>query len=53
MISPVGEICYQNENHRIADGQTGPLSKKLYDEITAIQYGLKKDPYGWCVRIDR
>jgi branched-chain amino acid aminotransferase len=52
VISPVGEICYQNENYRIADGCTGSLSKRLYDEITGIQYGLKEDQYAWCVRID-
>ena len=53
IISPVGEICYQDQNIRIGDGRTGPLSKKFYDEITGIQYGLKEDPYGWCIRLDQ
>ena len=51
VISPVGEICYKDELIQIADGQTGDLSIKLYDEITSIQYGLKEDPFGWQVRI--
>jgi branched-chain amino acid aminotransferase len=51
VISPVGEICYKEEDFRVADGKTGELSQKLYDEITGIQYGRKEDPFGWRVRI--
>ena len=51
VISPVGEICYKEEVFQIADGQTGELSQKLYDELTGIQYGLKEDPFGWRYRI--
>jgi len=51
VISPVGEICYKENVLQIAGGQTGDLSKRLYDEITGIQYGRKEDPFGWRVRI--
>jgi branched-chain amino acid aminotransferase len=51
VISPVGLICYKGENFQVADGQTGELSKKLYDEITGIQYGRREDPFGWRFRI--
>lgn len=52
VISPVGELSYKGEDIKVADGHAGELSKKLYDEITGIQYGHKKEPYGWLVRID-
>jgi len=51
VISPVGEICYKEKDFQVADGQTGELAQKLYDEITGIQYGLKEDPFGWQLRI--
>jgi branched-chain amino acid aminotransferase len=51
VISPVGEICYQENVLQIAGGQIGDLSRKLYDEITGIQYGHKEDQFGWRVRI--
>jgi branched-chain amino acid aminotransferase len=51
VISPVGEIGYRGEVLLIADGKTGELSQTLYNEITAIQYGHKDDPFGWRVRI--
>jgi branched-chain amino acid aminotransferase len=51
VVSPVGLICYKGEDFQVADGQTGELSKKLYDEITGIQYGRREDPFGWRLRI--
>jgi len=51
VISPVGQITYKDKNYVIADGEMGKLSQKLYDEILAIQYAEKPDPYGWVERI--
>jgi branched-chain amino acid aminotransferase len=51
VISPVGEIGFQGQAIPVADGKTGPLAQRLYDEITGIQYGKKKDPFGWVVKI--
>ena len=51
VISPVGLICYKEEDFQVADGQTGELAKKLYDEITGIQYGRREDPFGWRLRL--
>jgi branched-chain amino acid aminotransferase len=52
VISPVGQITYKGEDYVVAGGEMGELSRKLYDEIVAIQYGEKEDPYGWRERID-
>ena len=51
VISPVGEISYDGETVRIGDGTTGPMAYKLFDEITAIQYGAKADTNGWIEEI--
>jgi branched-chain amino acid aminotransferase len=51
VISPVGKLRYQDEVMTIADGQTGPLSLKLYETITGIQLGKLPDPKGWRVRV--
>lgn len=51
VISPVGEIDYKGKDFRVGNGNTGELSKKLYDEITGIQYGRREDPFGWRARI--
>jgi branched-chain amino acid aminotransferase len=51
VISPVGEIHYEDQHIIVNDGKIGPLSQKLYDEITGIQYGEKVDDFGWCYLI--
>ena len=52
VISPVGQITFKDHDYVVAGCKMGELSQKLYDEIVAIQYGLKSDPYGWVERIE-
>jgi branched-chain amino acid aminotransferase len=51
VISPVGEIHYEDQRIIINEGKIGHLSQKLYDEIMGIQYGEKADKLGWCYLI--
>jgi len=48
VISPVGWVQHKDEMVTINEGKTGPLSQRLYDEITGVQYGEKPDRFGWC-----
>jgi branched-chain amino acid aminotransferase len=34
------------------DGNPGPISVKLYQKLTAIQYGDEPDPFGWIEIVD-
>ncbi|WP_033828088.1 branched-chain amino acid aminotransferase [Bacillus andreraoultii] len=47
VISPVGELKWEDKIITINDFQTGDFAKELYDTITGIQYGSKRDHYGW------
>ena len=47
VISPVGELNYQGEIVTVNDFKTGPLTQRLYDTLTGIQWGKLPDPYGW------
>jgi branched-chain amino acid aminotransferase len=51
VISPVGQITYQGVDYTVAGGKMGEISQRLYNELIAIQYGIKEDPYGWRARI--
>ncbi|MHA2494757.1 MAG: branched-chain amino acid aminotransferase, partial [Candidatus Hodarchaeales archaeon] len=51
IIAPVGGLVYKDSRYSINDGQVGPVAQSLYDELTAIQYGEKEDPYGWIHKI--
>lgn len=47
VISPVGRLAYRDTDYVINDNVSGPVSQKLYRELTAIQYGTAEDPFGW------
>ncbi len=47
VISPVGALHYKGIDYPINSGETGPLSKRFFDEITGLQYGEIEDALGW------
>ena len=51
VISPVGEMLWQDKHIMINNGEIGALSQELYDTITGIQSGALPDPYGWTVKL--
>lgn len=51
VISPIGELNWNDNKMIINQNKTGPLSQKLYDTITGIQFGRIKDEYGWTVEV--
>lgn len=51
VISPVGELCYKGEPVTVSGGQVGPLSKRLFEELQAVQFGDHQDPHNWRVRV--
>ncbi len=52
VISPVGVLGYKGKNYIIGNGEIGPISKRLFDEYTGIQYGEKEDVFGWLKIIE-
>lgn len=52
VISPIGGIQYKDDFHVFySETETGPITKKLYDELTGIQYGDIEAPEGWIVKV--
>jgi len=51
VITPVGGLCYKDENVVVGDGGVGQLTRKLYDTLTGIQYGRIEDRFGWVRKI--
>jgi branched-chain amino acid aminotransferase len=52
VISPVGELNWNDRIIIINDGKIGELSMRLYETITGIQLGAIKDEFGWITEID-
>lgn len=52
VISPIGGIQYKDDFHVFySETETGPVTKKLYEELTGIQYGDVEAPEGWIVKV--
>ena len=51
VVSPVGELRYENEKMVIGGGAIGPVTQRIYDTITGIQLGKIEGPEGWVVEI--
>ena len=51
MVSPVGEMTWNDQSVVINGGRIGPVTQKLYDTLTGIQWGTHSDPHGWVVRL--
>ncbi len=47
VISPVGELVYEDRKAEINGGVIGPVTQKLYDTLTGIQWGKLPDKHGW------
>ena len=50
-IAPVGQIKYKNHTHTINNNEIGPITKKIYNELIGIQYGLIEDRHNWMYKI--
>jgi branched-chain amino acid aminotransferase len=47
VISPVGELKYEDTVITVGDGQVGPLAHKFFQALQDIQYGTIEGPRGW------
>ncbi len=49
VISPVGMLQWGTRAARLSGGTIGPLTQRLYDTLTGIQYGALPDAHQWVV----
>jgi branched-chain amino acid aminotransferase len=52
VISPVGQLKCGDKVITVGQGKVGPISQRLYDTLTDIQYGRAADPMGWIEPLD-
>ena len=51
VISPIGEMGWEDQHVVVNGGKLGPLAQRLYDTLTGIQWGTRPDPFGWVVKL--
>lgn len=53
VITPIGGIMHAGKLHVFhSETETGPVTRKLYDELVGIQYGDREAPAGWIRVVD-
>jgi branched-chain amino acid aminotransferase len=53
IISSVGLLNYKDRDLTFGKSEPGELAVKLFNEITAIQYGEKEDNHGWLTYVEK
>lgn len=51
VVSPVGELRWEDKHMIINNGEIGEYSQKFYDTITGLQSGKVEDIYNWTVEV--
>ena len=51
VISPVGTLKWGDKVMTINDNKIGPVSQKIYDTMTGMQYGKLEDKFGWIYKV--
>jgi len=51
VISAIGTVRYAGGEFRIGGGEKGPVTQRLYEQLTGIQRGKIKDSHGWVRRV--
>ena len=52
VISPIGGIQHGEDFHVFySETEVGPVTRKLYNELTGIQFGDVEAPEGWIVKV--
>ena len=53
VITPVGGIQHKGKFHVFySETEVGPVTRKLYNELTGIQFGDVEAPEGWIVKVE-
>ncbi|MGT2716235.1 branched-chain amino acid aminotransferase [Streptococcus respiraculi] len=53
VISPIGGVQHGDDFHVFySETEVGPVTRKLYEELTGIQFGDIEAPEGWIVKVD-
>lgn len=52
VITPIGGIEYKDQLHVFySEKEVGPVTQKLYKELTGVQSGDVEAPEGWIVKV--
>ena len=51
VVSPIGKLFYLGKEYTVCGNKIGPVTQKLYDTMTGIQWGRIEDAHHWCMKV--
>jgi branched-chain amino acid aminotransferase len=51
VLAGVGTLIYADMEHKVGDGQVGPITRALRAQLIAVQQGEAPDRHGWLERV--
>ncbi|TGO04237.1 branched-chain amino acid aminotransferase [Serinibacter arcticus] len=51
VVTPIGRLAGTDFDVTVGDGEAGPLTRDVHDQLTGIQYGTREDTHGWLTRL--
>jgi branched-chain amino acid aminotransferase len=51
VLAGVGTLIYRGNEHRVASGEVGALTRELRSQLLAVQQGEAADRHGWLARV--
>ncbi|RUO63125.1 branched-chain amino acid aminotransferase [Pseudidiomarina insulisalsae] len=51
VLTPVGTLIHNGKEHRVGQGEQGPVTERLRSALNAVQWGREADRHGWLTRI--
>jgi branched-chain amino acid aminotransferase len=53
VVAPVGSVTFRGKKTTFSNGEVGPTSQMMYDQLTGIQQGKLPDERGWNVKVPK
>jgi len=51
VLAGIGTLVHRNGEHKVGNGEVGPVTQKLRAALVAIQNGTAPDRYGWTRKV--
>lgn len=51
VVAAIGEVCFEGGSFQIGQGESGPVTTALREELTALQRGKIADTRGWVTTV--
>ena len=51
VLAGVGTLIHRGQEHRVGNGEVGPITRALRAQLVAVQQGEAPDRHGWLQRV--